>query len=188
MREYEERNSTLHRMGFSSYADYLASPLWQAVRKKAIRRNGNCAVCREPATDVHHRSYSEAVLLGHDLSQLMPLCRTCHDLGEFDGGGTKMSPTQANGRIDRFARLMAASKPKPKPVRTIAPAHRMPDLASIRKQLKLDVPPTAIRRQKGEPRPRCVRCKRQMGQPAPSGVCDYCVRNLWLFRKRVHGF
>jgi predicted HNH restriction endonuclease len=62
-----------------SYADYLASPQWQARREMTIAAYGNrCALCyAEGPIDVHHRTYDR---LGHELpSDLVALCSTCHE-------------------------------------------------------------------------------------------------------------
>jgi 5-methylcytosine-specific restriction endonuclease McrA len=68
------------------YAAYLASPQWQARRRRWLRnqqRHGIdpvCVVCGKPWTlddDLHHASYAN---LGHEPdSDLTPMCRGCHE-------------------------------------------------------------------------------------------------------------
>lgn len=62
-----------------TYADYIASPAWQARREMTIALwGGRCALCYAAgALDVHHRTYDR---LGHELpSDLVALCPTCHE-------------------------------------------------------------------------------------------------------------
>jgi 5-methylcytosine-specific restriction endonuclease McrA len=61
-------------------AEYLATPHWRAVRRRALARAGGfCQGCRErkPPLDVHHLTY---VRLGCEAdADLMVLCRPCHE-------------------------------------------------------------------------------------------------------------
>ena len=107
------RDTILSRMGFSNYAEYLSSSLWRAIRNRAMKKAGKkCSVCGEPATEVHHRDYSEATLRGTDAGSLTCLCAVCHDLAEFDGD-RKTDHDGANSRITLFA---GNSKPAPPPL------------------------------------------------------------------------
>lgn len=76
----------LARLGFRSYADYLASPHWADVRKRfyasaCVSRSPDgkacCAACRSTnRLSVHHRTYKR---LGHErLTDLMAVCDDCH--------------------------------------------------------------------------------------------------------------
>ena len=62
-----------------SYALYLASPHWQALKRRWRRANPNtahCACCQDTRYELHHVTYDR---LGHeDLGDLMPLCKACH--------------------------------------------------------------------------------------------------------------
>lgn len=111
MKEYDERDVTLRSMGFPSYQDYLNSRLWKRIRLRTLKRDkSKCRVCKEPATGVHHKSYSKSVLLGQDITKLVSLCSTCHDLAEFNRFGIKTNLRQANQMLERLAAL-----PKDKP-------------------------------------------------------------------------
>jgi hypothetical protein len=79
--EARQRLETLNRIGFGSYDEYLASPLWGKVRHAAIIAHGeHCLRCGRKASSVHHGSYSEDAMRGLDLSELMPVCGRCHKL------------------------------------------------------------------------------------------------------------
>lgn len=83
--DYRERNETLRSMGFASYADYRASNLWRAIRKRAISKHrGRCYLCGRDATDVHHARYARVDLDGSSIRKLYALCRDCHEAVEFD--------------------------------------------------------------------------------------------------------
>jgi len=86
-RTYEGRQVVLTQLGFASYRDYLASPLWVKIRSKVLRdKGGKCFICAGPATQVHHNKYTLAVMRGRSLSGLAPLCADCHRGVEFNGG------------------------------------------------------------------------------------------------------
>jgi hypothetical protein len=75
----------LARLGHRSYADYLASPHWQGLRVRyaSSGRPKRCAVCHDPAYELHHRTYRR---LGEErLDDLVPLCGRHHD--ELHGSG-----------------------------------------------------------------------------------------------------
>lgn len=80
---YEVRQKALEAIGFVSYKAYLASETWQAVKGRILERDGCCKACRNPAYTAHHITYSEAVLLGNDDSQLVAICKGCHRFVEF---------------------------------------------------------------------------------------------------------
>ncbi len=85
---YAIRNKALESIGFSNYADYLASPLWQEIRKKRLTSHPTCFCCDNTADVVHHRFYYKKLLLGDEESvnrDLFPLCNSCHYKVEFDG-------------------------------------------------------------------------------------------------------
>lgn len=102
---YQKRDLLLARMGFASYADYLASPRWQVIRKKVLKRSkGVCECCGEkPSTEVHHRSYGWYALTGRRLEYLVAACRDCHKGAEFREG-FKVSHKMANRRMNLAAR------------------------------------------------------------------------------------
>jgi len=63
------------------YAEYLQSPQWQETRRRfwASRYPKRCHACSrdDVPLDLHHRTYKR---LGRErLSDLILLCRSCHD-------------------------------------------------------------------------------------------------------------
>ncbi len=76
---YEPFASTLKAIGFSSYAEYLASGMWAQVRNQAFAQWGKrCRACNGQATQLHHADYSRATLEGKTLKYLWPVCNVCH--------------------------------------------------------------------------------------------------------------
>lgn len=89
---YQDRNDTLKFMGYASYAEYLASPLWTSIREKVYKYKGTkCVLCNKDATCVHHRGYGLDTLEGTNLTPLVPLCNGCHMRIEFKSKGDKRS-------------------------------------------------------------------------------------------------
>ena len=81
---YGDRDELLMELGFASYRDYLNSDLWKSIRSRVMRRwSRRCKLCGDPAIDVHHINYTKSGLLGKKLTQLRPLCRTCHEKVEL---------------------------------------------------------------------------------------------------------
>ncbi len=108
---YEDRAMNLAVIGFKTYADYLKSELWAVIRQQVLK-NGErcCCLCAALATQVHHRDYSQATLLGQCLQRLAPLCGNHHRSIEFrDGDFKKLSLKQANAKLDA---AIAARKPR----------------------------------------------------------------------------
>jgi hypothetical protein len=68
----------LRRLGMS-YADYLRTPHWQRVRRRALLRSGGiCRSCHREtyALDVHHQTYAR---LGAERDgDVLAICRPCH--------------------------------------------------------------------------------------------------------------
>ena len=71
------------------YAAYLASAEWKAIRTRVLARDNNRCPCGMPATEVHHRDYSPAVMLGKDDSKLIALCHGCHQFISYREPGSK---------------------------------------------------------------------------------------------------
>lgn len=71
----------LRRLGFSTYAAYLASPHWADLRQRYLASGlwkGRCQGClrRLTAPQLHHRTYKR---LGHEwLLDLRAVCEPCH--------------------------------------------------------------------------------------------------------------
>lgn len=76
----QARAARLNRRGFNSYAAYLSSPAWAAVRKK-YRDSGRPMVCLcgDERVQLHHLTYAR---VGGDehLDDLQPLCPACHQI------------------------------------------------------------------------------------------------------------
>ena len=74
--------SRLRQRGFSSYAAYLRSPEWEAVRWRymhARKTPKQCVGCGDRNVQLHHRSYKH---VGGDerLYELIPLCDKHHEM------------------------------------------------------------------------------------------------------------
>lgn len=63
-----------------AYIEYIRSPRWRAKRQQAFKFYGKkCYACRQRkrVMHVHHLTYAR---LGHEqMSDLMVLCKECHD-------------------------------------------------------------------------------------------------------------
>ncbi|AMV20453.1 HNH endonuclease [Planctomyces sp. SH-PL14] len=96
------RAEALLNLGGITYDEYLALPLWRSIRERVLNReNRICRLCAAEATQVHHRTYDLATMLGDDISALVALCGTCHELIEFDGD-RKCSPRETELRFRKF--------------------------------------------------------------------------------------
>lgn len=76
-----ERNMGHKRKPNSKYLKYLQSEHWRCLRYSKLFTDGNqCDVCgkSDPSNDVHHLRYHK--LYDVSLSDLIVLCRRCHDL------------------------------------------------------------------------------------------------------------
>ncbi len=64
-----------------SYRDYLSSLRWKAIKNAALSRaKHRCQICNSDLMlHVHHRKYPEE-LGSEEPSDLIVLCRRCHDL------------------------------------------------------------------------------------------------------------
>lgn len=107
----DDRDSMLRQMGYSSYAVYLRSNEWLEIRRLVFQSQGKaCLCCRSAANIVHHRRYCRRVMLGLDLSALMPLCEECHNVAHKGGCSLEV----ANRRIDflrvEFKRLLESTR------------------------------------------------------------------------------
>ena len=96
---YKERNKMLKELGYNSYDDYRASITWTRIKGKILGIDTKCAICDKPNCVTHHRSYSKEVLLGEDMTQLIPLCRECHKDVEFFKDGSKRMMDEVEARL-----------------------------------------------------------------------------------------
>lgn len=70
--------AAIKALGFASYNDYLASDHWRGFRRMVLAREKRCAVCKQRATVVHHKTYER---IGHELyTDVEAMCSNCHDL------------------------------------------------------------------------------------------------------------
>jgi hypothetical protein len=96
----EDRETILARLGYGDYESYLAGPLWQKIRRRVLKHDGSiCARCGDRATQVHHLAYTEAVLKGEDDSQLVSVCKPCHEKVEFDDDRRGRRPEHDKRRV-----------------------------------------------------------------------------------------
>ncbi len=109
MNPYASRNRVLAGMGFATYLEYLASPLWKSIRVDVFKLHGDkCLICKSPWQCVHHLSYGRDVLDGKDLGKLTPLCLECHYKVEFTAAGVKRSFESSQAEYDRLLRGLPA--------------------------------------------------------------------------------
>lgn len=102
-RGYGDRNRMLDALGFSSYADYLSSDLWKAVRASVLTEGVKCSCCRRQASQVHHHFYTPANLAGETTVGLYPICAGCHGSVELGKKGGKRTLAKAEERFARQA-------------------------------------------------------------------------------------
>lgn len=138
----KQRDHVLRLYGFATYKAYLRSDLWASIRERAMRELKCCCGCGSRPTQVHHRCYSEANLLGHDLHGLVGLNGSCHYDIEFNGE-RKTSLGQANEslRKKQFDNAAGEAPPTAEEVRTfLAGKHRKMPLErklAVKRHLKL---------------------------------------------------
>jgi hypothetical protein len=80
-----QRDFVLRSYGYKNYTTYLRSELWSSIRAKVLHRAFCACGCGREATQVHHKEYTEANLLGETLHGLVALNGDCHHGIEFDG-------------------------------------------------------------------------------------------------------
>lgn len=98
---YQERNDNLKKLGFMDYGEYLASPMWAAVRRKAWAFHGpNCQLCDERGQQIHHNWYGIKDLKGERLCNTRPICMSCHKAIEYDSAGRKVQLHEARRQFD----------------------------------------------------------------------------------------
>ena len=105
MNRYKQRDDVLLQMGYSSYGDYLQSPLWARIRARVMQGCRGLCICGKPATEIHHRTYKRRYMEGRGkvTTFLTAICRECHEFIEFDEGGNKVSLGLANTRLEKLS-------------------------------------------------------------------------------------
>lgn len=100
---YGRRKRELSRLGFSSYDEYLLSPLWGRIRTEKLKdEDCTCYGCgRKAAAEVHHSSYERAVLQGKAPHRLFVVCPDCHKEIEFIGK-MKIGPGEATAALRKL--------------------------------------------------------------------------------------
>jgi hypothetical protein len=99
---YHERELAAQSLGFSSFARYMASPMWMEIRRAAWRRaNGKCQCCGDRASQIHHLDYQEPTLRGKAPVKLKALCDGCHSAAEFENG-VKLPIEEVNRRLEAW--------------------------------------------------------------------------------------
>ena len=65
----------------AKYTDYLKSPEWKKIRNSVLERdNFRCAVCGSTdGLNIHHITYENIFNEQENLSDLVTLCRKCHE-------------------------------------------------------------------------------------------------------------
>src|SRR4051812_29579299 len=100
LRVYRQRLRALRALGFPDYQTYLESPLWRQIRARVLQAAGRrcCACPAEGCAQVHHESYSLAVLAGEDDSKLHVVCDACHERAHHYGG-LLLGPAEATKNL-----------------------------------------------------------------------------------------
>jgi len=69
------------RYNRAEYAEYLRSPTWKAIRKTVLDSSPMCLKCgKRLAKELHHLIYRRDVEDVRIMSDILPLCRECHQL------------------------------------------------------------------------------------------------------------
>lgn len=88
----------LRSLGFTSYDDYIRSPLWLAIRLRVYAAKGrSCVKCGGQSEQVHHARYDKATLTGESIEFLHPVCPTCHR----DSEDRPPRLNEARGKLER---------------------------------------------------------------------------------------
>lgn len=99
---YQKRNEFLKTLGYKSYYEYLKSPLWKKIRARQLKKHPQCKFCNKPASQVHHKIYTELNLTGKSSGYLISICRPCHQKIETNEDGKKYSMGKSVRRTDYF--------------------------------------------------------------------------------------
>jgi len=128
---YQERNRLLADMGFATYAEYLQSDLWRAIRRRVFRRDrGRCRFCDQLASQVHHGTYDGPHLRGERITKLYSCCRPCHEAMELDGKGQKIPPREVMRKTRKKAKAARAQERRRETAWASAPLLETPQIAT----------------------------------------------------------
>jgi 5-methylcytosine-specific restriction endonuclease McrA len=112
------------------YIAFISGPVWRLVIRPQVlaRANGRCEQCDDTAPlDVHHKTYRN---FGgnEDLSDLVAVCRPCHDKRDQFRRGLRTRPAEARylseSEVQKFAETRRA--PEPPVLVPVCPACRAP--------------------------------------------------------------
>lgn len=72
------------------YEDYKKTKLWKQIKSRVLIRDGHlCRRCGGKTDLVHHMSYDAEVMRGQKDSELVSLCRGCHEIVHFSRTGMR---------------------------------------------------------------------------------------------------
>lgn len=107
---YLKRNQLLLEIGYASYSDYLAGPLWASIRAKVMADAKHlCCLCQNKADAAHHIGYGRNTMLGLKLSSIVAVCHSCHTKIEFNELGIKRT---LMGSQKEYCKLLSAARKK----------------------------------------------------------------------------
>lgn len=108
-------STRLEAVGSYSYAHYLKSKHWKKRRKAFLSIVGNdrCTICQRKGVEPHHVTYER---VGEEWdSDLIPLCRKCHEEVHLQLGHKPLSGTME--LVERLRATTPQVKVKPPTVR-----------------------------------------------------------------------
>ena len=182
---YAYRDQNLMRLGFRSYRDYLKSPLWASIRKRATQRaRHRCERCSSTrCLQVHHRAYDMATLAGDNIDSLTVACRSCHCKAERPGDFKRTR----YDRVQESSELLMTSTPDMREL--IVQWYRankrngLPSLATVDEQVAL-FGAIRARATQLDDRKRCLACGRNNTNPRvePKRLSvgyEFCGQHSW---------
>lgn len=133
MTSYAHRDASLRTRGVKSYHEYLESPLWYKKRRRIFATHGAVCVCcgargADASLVVHHRVYSENILLGDCCDWMVVLCRVCHDKIELTEDGTKRSFDLVDVELRKLCPRLPRIKTTPDPNSRQKPTRKLTKL------------------------------------------------------------
>lgn len=104
-------NELVRSLGFERFDEYLASPLFAAVRARVFEERGEaCVRCSNPATEVHFAKHTRATLSGRSLDDLYPVCRDCSAKSKARPDGSKTTLAEATRFVVHSSSPQAAGE------------------------------------------------------------------------------